>query len=170
MIEILDLRERPLLLPALARLRCDTFFQQSSRTLADDLAGLEQILAGDGFEQAVVAQCDGAFAGGCLLVREEIDPVHDVSPWLAGLVVAEQFRGKGIGAALVRTIEAHAVEAGVGTLYLYADTAEPFYLARGWVVEDRATDAYGPFALMRRDLTSAADVPPPQPARPAPPG
>ncbi|MBV9462421.1 MAG: GNAT family N-acetyltransferase [Bradyrhizobium sp.] len=41
---------------------------------------------------ALVAGPDGETAGTCLLVESEIEPNHDVSPWLAGLFVAPEYR------------------------------------------------------------------------------
>jgi predicted N-acetyltransferase YhbS len=54
---------------------------------------------------ALVAKADGEPVGTCLLVESEIEPNHDVSPWLAGLFVVPEHRQKGAGAALVRATE-----------------------------------------------------------------
>jgi predicted N-acetyltransferase YhbS len=51
---------------------------------------------------ALVAKADGEPVGTCLLVESEIEPNHDVSPWLAGLFVVPEHRRKGAGAACVR--------------------------------------------------------------------
>jgi GNAT superfamily N-acetyltransferase len=51
---------------------------------------------------ALVAKADGEPVGTCLLVESEIEPNHDVSPWLAGLFVVPEHRRKGAGAALIR--------------------------------------------------------------------
>ena len=39
-------------------------------------------------------------AGTCLVVPKEIEPCHPVTPWLAGLFVAGEFRGRGPGQGL----------------------------------------------------------------------
>lgn len=92
---------------AVAAMRHAAFFAGTSRTVADDAEGLEA-LVGDTSGEAFVAESEGAVAGSCLLVERELDQRHEVGPWLAGLVVAPAMRGMGIGAALVKAVEAEA--------------------------------------------------------------
>ncbi|MER8491828.1 GNAT family N-acetyltransferase [Mesorhizobium australicum] len=115
-----------------ARLRIAAFFEGTGRTLEEDAAGLRNLLTSDGLEKALVARVNEVPVGTCLLVRHELEPAHDLTPWLAGLVVDADHRGKGTGTALVKAIEAHAASAGVETLYLYAWQARDFYVALGW--------------------------------------
>lgn len=136
----------------IARPRLAAFFAGIGRTLAEDAAGLRELLGGDGFEAAFVARDQGLPIGSCLLVRDEIDPAHDLTPWLAGLIVDQDHRGRGIGTALVRAVEAHAASAGVRRLYLYTWQARRFYEALGWVEVQTFTQDGEPMALMSRAL------------------
>ncbi|TPI29517.1 GNAT family N-acetyltransferase [Mesorhizobium sp. B3-2-1] len=115
-----------------ARLRIAAFFEGTERTLEEDAAELRNLRTSDGFETALVARVNDVPVGTCLLVRHELEPAHDVTPWLAGLVVDAGHRGKGTGTALVKAIEAHAASAGVEILYLYTWQAREFYGALGW--------------------------------------
>ncbi|MGX7874897.1 GNAT family N-acetyltransferase [Mesorhizobium sp. ORM6] len=90
--------------------------------------------------------------GICLLVRHELEPAHDLTPWLAGLVIDHEHRNKGIGGALVRAIEAHAVSVGVKRLYLYTWEARDFYAELGWVVVEPFEQDGHPMLLMAREL------------------
>jgi predicted N-acetyltransferase YhbS len=137
---------------AIARLRIEAFFEGSARTLDEDMAGLRGLIAGDGFEAAFVARDRGQPIGSCLLVRDEIDSPHDLTPWLAGLIVEEAHRGSGIGAALVRTVEAHAASAGADRLYLYTWRARGFYEALGWLAVETFEQDGGPMLLMAKSL------------------
>ena len=136
----------------MARLRLKAFFEGTDRTLDEDIAGLRGLIAGDGFEAAFVARDSGRPIGSCLLVRDEIDSPHDLTPWLAGLVVEEEYRGSGVGTALVKTVEAHAASAGVGTLYLYTWQARAFYEALGWTAVETFEQDGAPMLLMSRKL------------------
>ncbi|MFC3325421.1 GNAT family N-acetyltransferase [Mesorhizobium cantuariense] len=127
-IEPMDERD----LETVARLRLAAFFEGTGRTVEEDAAGLRKLVIGDGFEAALVVRDDGLPVGTCLLVRHELEPAHALTPWLAGLVVDTEHRGRGIGTALVRATEAHAASAGVETLYLYTWEARDFYAALGW--------------------------------------
>ncbi|MEM7407873.1 MAG: arsenic resistance N-acetyltransferase ArsN2 [Pseudomonadota bacterium] len=58
---------------------------------------------------------------------------------LRSLIVGEQARGRGLGAALVRAAEAHAANEGVQTLFLLTETAERFFAVRGYQPVARET-------------------------------
>jgi len=136
---------------AVAQLRLAAFFEGTGRTIEEDAAGLSELLAGDGFEAAFVARIGDLPVATCLLVRHELEPAHDLTPWLAGLVVDSGHRGRGIATAMVRATEAHAVSLGVETLYLYTWDARDFYAALGWnTVEIFGQDET--MALMSRRL------------------
>lgn len=135
---------------AVAQLRLAAFFEGTGRTLEDDAAALRQLLAGDGFEAAYVARIGDVPVGTCLMVRHELEPAHDLTPWLAGLVVEPGHRGRGIGMALVRAIEAHAASVGVDVLYLYTWKARGFYSALGWDTVETFEESGEPTVLMSR--------------------
>ncbi len=137
---------------AIARLRLAAFFEGTSRTLQEDMAGLRGLIAGDAFEAAFVSRDQDLPIGSCLLVRNEIDPAHDLSPWLAGLIVDEAYRGQGVGTALVKAVEAHATSVGVGKLYLYTWQARRFYEALGWIAVEPFEQDGEPMLLMARSL------------------
>ena len=137
---------------AVARLRVAAFFEGSARTADEDAAGLRLLLAGDGFETALVARIGDAPVGTCLLVRHELEPAHDLTPWLAGVVVDRNHRNKRIGRALVAAIEAHAASLGVERLYLYTWEARDFYAGLGWVAIEPFEQDGHPMLLMAREL------------------
>ncbi|MGB6118635.1 MAG: GNAT family N-acetyltransferase [Mesorhizobium sp.] len=124
--------------------------KSTRRTAEIDAAGLAELIARGGQEAALVAVGNGEIVGTCLLVADELDAQHDVSPWLAGLVVSPAHRRNGIGAALVRAIERTAGERGFIDLHLYTFGSESFYGGLGWEQIDRFEDGYGPSILMRR--------------------
>ena len=145
---------RPMLatdVEAAAKLRYDAFFEGSAGSLSDDIAGLHVLLSHSD-EAAFVAVADDEVVGTCLLVANELDPLHDVSPWLAGLVVGKKYRSSGIGGALVRAVEDAARMVRIESIYLYTDEAEPFYERLGWVTIDRVVSDGEISILMRRTL------------------
>ncbi|UYO47727.1 acetyltransferase [Rhodopseudomonas palustris] len=93
-----------------ARWRAETFSVLNA-SAADELASLQAFVAEPTDQVALMAMHDGQPAGTALLARSEIAPVHDVTPWLAGLYVAPAHRRHGVGAALVRAIEDQASSA-----------------------------------------------------------
>jgi GNAT superfamily N-acetyltransferase len=118
----------------------------------EELRSLELFASDQSHGVALVAKADGAPIGTCLLVESEIEPNHDVSPWLAGLFVVPEHRRKGAGAILVRAIEDQARQRGFSRLYLYTTDAVGFYARLGWLVLDHTNWKGLDTALMVRDL------------------
>jgi GNAT superfamily N-acetyltransferase len=135
-----------------ARWRYDAFFAQDGITFEQSRDALRTWMGGLGYETALLAEVDGRPAGSCLFVREEIDPKHDLTPWLAALYVAPEFRGRSVATALVRAIEQHARDVGCAELYLYTITAELLYAKLGWTMRERFDWHGEPFVLMAREL------------------
>lgn len=138
-------------LDAVLALRFGAFFNGTGHTREADEQGLLRIIDEAGFEHAFVAEMDGAVVGSVLLVANELEPVHRLSPWLAGLVVTERCRGFGIGSALVRAVETRAASLSCPVLHLYTDDAEPFYARLGWIATDHfVQDGYSQVLMIRR--------------------
>lgn len=136
----------------IARWRYDAFFAQDGGTFEESRDALHAWMQSLGYETALLAEVDGRPAGSCLFVREEIDPKHHLTPWLAALYVAPEFRNLGVASALVRAIEQHARDVGCRELFLYTITAEQVYAKLGWIVRERF-DWHGErFVLMARAL------------------
>ncbi len=134
-----------------ARWRAETFSVLEA-SFEQELKSLELFASDQSLGVALVAKVGDEPIGTCLLVESEIEPNHDVSPWLAGLFVVPEHRRNGAGAVLVRAIEDQARQRGVSRLYLYTTAAAGFYAKIGWAMLDR-TDWKGfDTALMARDL------------------
>jgi GNAT superfamily N-acetyltransferase len=127
-------------------------FSVLQASFEEELRSLELFASDQGHGVALVAKVDDEPIGACLLVESEIEPNHDVSPWLAGLFVVPEHRRKGAGAILVRAIEDQARQRGFSALYLYTTEAVGFYERLGWLVRDRTNWKGSDAALMVRDL------------------
>ena len=127
-------------------------FSVLKASFEQELRSLELFASDQSHGVALVAKADGEPVGTCLLVESEIEPDHDVSPWLAGLFVVPEYRRKGAGAALVRAIEDQARQRELSRVYLYTTNAVSFYKRLGWKVMDRTNSQGFDTALMVRDL------------------
>ncbi len=63
---------------------------------------------------------------------------YGASGLLRSVATAGSARGTGLGRALVARAEARCHEEGVSTLYLLTETAEEFFVRRGYAVVDRS--------------------------------
>lgn len=151
-IEIATLHAHSPEIATCAQWRIAAFSGVLERTVAEETAALVAFTRDQSAQVGLVAKIAGVPCGTCLLVPSEIDPCHAVSPWLAGLYVAEAQRGLGVGQRLVKAIEAEARRRGHPRLYLYTDAAVDYYAKLGWSVIDRVDWKGYPTALMRRDV------------------
>lgn len=98
---------------------------------------------------SLLALADGIPAGTVNLIRNDHSKRPGLTPWLAALVVVREYRGKGIGSALVKRLLAEAARLGVSDLYLGAD--EPEFYARLGAVPHEVVDG---LQLMRFSVTA----------------
>ncbi len=151
--EITRLKPNSLELQICAEWRYDAFLKSYGYSLLDSGAQLNKLATQpDEYETALIALVDGRIAGICLLVLHEFEPLHDVSPWLASLYVAPEYRNQGVARKLVVAIEEQARSNGVARLHLYTGDAEEFYLKCGWSLAERGITDGEPYAFMIRNL------------------
>jgi predicted N-acetyltransferase YhbS len=99
---------------------------------------LRSHLGVEGFPITFVSLTDGEPVGPVSLHETEAEDRPTYRPYLGALFVKPGSRGQGLGAALVRTVEAQASSLSYPAIYLNAaDPLVPFYNALGWQVIER---------------------------------
>jgi N-acetylglutamate synthase-like GNAT family acetyltransferase len=83
-----------------------------------------------------------------MLVAHDMDTRMDLSPWLAGVFVAPEYRRHGMGAELVQRVIGDAAALGVQRLYLYTPGTEHFYSRLGWSLVERTSYRGADVAVM----------------------
>jgi GNAT superfamily N-acetyltransferase len=152
-IEITRLKPNTAELQTCAAWRHEAFLKSYGYSLSDSAAQLTKLATQpDEYETALIALADRNLAGICLLVLQEFEALHDVSPWLASLYVAPEFRKRGVARRLVAAIEDQARSHGVARLHLYTGDAEKFYLKCGWSLAEQGIADGEPYAFMIREL------------------
>jgi GNAT superfamily N-acetyltransferase len=86
------------------------------------------------------------------LALDDLDTRPDLNPWLAGVYVVPEARGRGLAAHVVAAVEAEARRQSIATLWLFTHTAEHIYERIGWRTEEHFQRKNRQYALMRRDL------------------
>lgn len=72
--------------------------------------------------------------------------------WLGNVVVHADYRGRGIGTALIGAIETLARELRIAELHLVTGTAINWYERNGWSVQDSALVHGHPMTVMHKTL------------------
>lgn len=106
---------------------------------------------------AFVATRNGELLGTGSIKMAEPGTRPGLSPWLAGMYIKEPYRGTGVGAQIVRALEAKAHALGVETMYLSVGSAVGFYERLGWSVLEEQVNSFGvkEVTLMSKRLAPA---------------
>jgi predicted N-acetyltransferase YhbS len=103
------------------------------RSLKDFEDSIRERMNYDRIPLALVAVTnDGRFLGTVCLKEHDMDTHKELTPWLAGLYVKEEFRSLGIGKLLIERIIEEARKLKIETLYLFTPSAEKYYSKLGW--------------------------------------
>jgi|SRR5579872_273119 len=98
--------------------------------------------------------------GSVTLNEHDMSTHHDLTPWLSGVYVKPDARGRGVASALVRHAMDRAAAIGIDRLYLYTRSARGLYETLGW--RTIAADEYEGRLVHIMVAELAADSPPTQ--------
>ncbi|KUO53147.1 MAG: hypothetical protein APF76_03650 [Desulfitibacter sp. BRH_c19] len=101
---------------------------------------------------ALVAMDQDKFIGTVCLKEYDMETRNDITPWLAGLYVKEEFRNKGVGKILIDNIIEVAKKMGINTLYLYTPNAKEYYKKFNWSAIDQKDYCGTNFTIMKKSL------------------
>jgi len=99
-----------------------------------------------------VAFSDGTLFGSAMLIAHDMDTRMDLTPWLAGVFVAPDYRRRGIGSALIERVVGCAAALGVRRLYLYTPSVAQMYSRLGWSAVERTSYRGADVAVMSYDV------------------
>ncbi|WP_434710165.1 GNAT family N-acetyltransferase [Pseudomonas sp. R1-1] len=97
----------------------------------------------------VVALQASELLGGALLIDSDLEVRPELTPWLAGVYVKTEHRGKGVASRLINHVVEEARKLGVAQLYLYTDTSQSLYARLGWEVVEELVYEGLPVVVMK---------------------
>jgi GNAT superfamily N-acetyltransferase len=150
--QIVFLRDQPQHLTTIAKWIHRQWWSETDTPIESIGRWLNTHLGETGFPATFIAIVDSEVVGSVSLHETEAEDRPAYRPYLGALFVKPDHRGRGLGQALVRAVEAHARQLGYAVVYLNAaDVTVGLYERLGWQVVERA---YGPKRLniMRRVL------------------
>lgn len=81
---------------------------------------------------ALVATLDGALLGSGSLKIHDLELRSNLGPWLGGMYVVQDWRGRGIGSMLIERLLIEAARLKLNSLYLWTSSAQSLYARHGW--------------------------------------
>jgi GNAT superfamily N-acetyltransferase len=153
-MKIVDLRKVPQYLETLARWdHAQWSYFSPNLTLERRIKNLKVHLKPQFIPSTFVAVNDELY-GSASIVEQDMDTRTDLSPWLASVYVASEFRRRGIGTRLVLHAMTRAKEEGIEGLYLFTPDRQEFYARLGWnTLEETEYHGY-PVTVMNVDLST----------------
>jgi N-acetylglutamate synthase-like GNAT family acetyltransferase len=133
-MQILDLREEPQHIHILAEWHHHQWSSLNpDGSLEKRIAKMQDYLSDDFVPSTLIAKTD-KLLGSAAIVENDMDTKPELTPWLASVFVAPQYRNQGIGSQLVKQLMDEAKQAGIETIYLFTPDQVNFYQKLGWEV------------------------------------
>lgn len=101
-----------------------------------------------------LASGSGDLLGAAALVEHDLRLRAELHPWLAGVYVRPDARGRGIGRQLVEHATAAAAGMHIPRLYLQTSSARGLYEKLGWEVIDSLYHWGEEIDIMKKELTA----------------
>jgi GNAT superfamily N-acetyltransferase len=140
------------LAPVVAGWLWDAFWHHSGKPFAQLLDVVKNQPRHCRMPKTFILLADTEPLGTASLVAHDLDERPDLTPWLAGMLITPQARGRGYAACLINAVEQEARAALISTLWLYTNTAERVYARAGWQTCETIQHNGRISALMKRDL------------------
>lgn len=83
---------------------------------------------------------------------DDLDEFRQYRPWIAGFVIREDLRGKGIGAGVLMALEEQIRSFGIDQVFLWTEDAVAFYAKHGYVAVDFLQKQRRSITVMRKDF------------------
>jgi GNAT superfamily N-acetyltransferase len=149
--------DHPELVPVVARWVWEAFWREGGYPLDHVLGLVGASVANLGPPQTFVLLIDGKPVGTASLVAQDWDERPDLTPWLAGVFVTPETRGRGYVKRLITAVEDACRTADISSLWLYTATAERIYLRAGWQTISKFDRGGEVAALMGRTLRNGGE-------------
>ncbi len=150
-LTVTTLARRPDLLPTVADWVWREWWQRQGWSLDETQARYADCLATVGPPQTFVLLSGGDPIGTASLTRQDLDERPHLTPWLAGVFVVPNRRGRGYVTRLLAAFDQACGDASIEQAWLYTRTAERVYLRAGWTVAETVQRVdKPPVTLMRK--------------------
>lgn len=152
-VDIVDLKFVPQFLPTLAEWHHREWaYLNPGRSLEQRIADMQEHLHETLVPSTWVAVVDSTPAGSASLLHADMDTHPELTPWLASVYVAPDFRRRGIASQLVQQVMTQAQQHGIATLYLFTPDQALLYASLGWRIINEEEYFGGQVTLMKAVL------------------
>lgn len=156
-LEFFFLKEKPEIMTTLAAAVHEQWASMYARR-GESVADVEQKMVSravdDRIPLTMVAFEGDTLVGSVTIKNDDFARRSDLNPWIAGVFVLPEFRGKGYSKALIRHAETIGRDTfGLEKIYLYTGSAEGLYLKTGYSVVERFDSDSRELVVMEKRLS-----------------
>ena len=151
-MKIIDLKFEPHYIPVLAGWHHQEWsYLNPDLTIAQRAEWMQSYLSA-GLVPSTFIALEEQLLGSAAIIEHDLETRPDLSPWLASVFVAPEYRCKGVGSKLVIHVMEKTKEAGIPLLYLFTPDKEGFYQKLGWQTLSKETFRGHLITIMQVDL------------------
>lgn len=151
-MNIVNLKNVPHHLETLARWHQKEWsYLRPNKTLTERIDRMKSHLMAEFIPTTFVAT-NHELLGSAAIIKHDMYTRKELTPWLASVYVAPEFRRQGIGSALVFHIMEQARENKIERLYLFTPDREAFYTRLGWKTFEKTSYLGYAITIMCVDL------------------
>ena len=152
-VQLRYLADTPEIVPLLAKWHHKQWGHLTeARTVEQRKARLKHHLQRDAIPTTFVAWVNDQPIGSASLIANDMPELAEWIPWLANVLVDEEYRRQGIGAMLIQRVAAAAAHLGYPRLYLYTLDQMHLYASLGWQISHVRFHRGYDMTVMIRDL------------------
>jgi len=130
-IKIVNLADEQEFLPEVSEWIWKEWARKNGAKLEDVIYRSKHSIKKDDIPQMFIAKLENEVVGVVSLWRNDLTSRQDLYPWLAGMIVKQEYRNKGIGKMLQQKCIDEAKRLGYNNLYLITEL-ENYYEKMGW--------------------------------------
>ncbi len=131
----------------------EEMYKRQGKTVSEVTDTVKARAVTDAIPLTMVALENGTVCGSVTLKVNDFADYPDLTPWLAGVFVMPDSRGRGISKGLIAFAEKVAYEKfGKNELYLYTGSASTLYSKLGYKIFDTVHRGDKTLTLMRKGL------------------
>ena len=151
-MKIINLKQKPEYLEELAIWHQQEWSNLNpGQTLQDRILKMQAYLNNEFIPTTYVA-VENQLMGSAAIIECDMEDRKELSPWLASVYVAPEFRRQGVGEKLVKEVMQQAREHGFKKLFLYTPDQELFYKKNRWEIIEQVAYHGQNVTIMSADL------------------
>jgi len=154
-LNIINLSQEPHHIPTLAKWHhAEWAHLNPGGTLENRIERMQGYLSKELVPSTFIYKHEGQLAGSAAIIQSDMDTRPELTPWLASVYVAPEFRRQGIGSKLVEHVMRQAKAACIAKLYLFTPDQADFYKKLGWTAMGEETYRAFPVTVMQVALNN----------------